>query len=512
MAHVNHGICEKCRKAVPARHDIRGGRVFIVKECPDCGATEALVSTDAAMWQRKREVWQYDPTATGECRFNCWSCGRQHKPRMVFLDITNRCNMNCPICIANIPGMGFEFNPPIEYFERVFDGLAKMDPKPFVNLFGGEPTVRDDLFDIIKLADARRVKVGIVTNGLRLADEEYCKKVCESGARVLLAFDGRDPEIYSRLRKNPTAYKKKLQALENLKKHSARRHTLMCCVARGINDRHMRDLIEFCHDNRDYIQFLHLIPLTETWKEGEFSTDITTTIEDVEKIIDEAFPDDNVEFLPAGLGWHFEKAASFFGSPKMRFGGVHPNCESATFLFSDGKQYRPPSYYFKRPIGEIAEEGVRRAKKIAPKLDRLNPDKWFQRLRARFLILRTFGGLMLRSARLDRFTRSGHPYITLVRAIGGWMLGKRLRDQLRKHTHITEVIGMVVLPFEESHSLEGDRLHMCAAGFVFEDPDTSEVKTVPVCAWCLFRDEVERKIAEKYAAAPAAPSGAGGSG
>jgi len=302
MAAVNYGICEKCRKPVPATHVIRDGRVYIVKNCPDCGKSEALISTNAAVWRRKREVWHFDPDAIGECRLNCLTCGYQHKPRMVFLDVTNRCNMNCPICIANIPGMGFEFNPPLEYFERVLDGLAAMEVKPFVNLFGGEPTVRDDLFQIIKMARDRKLSVGVVTNGLRLADAEYCRKICDSKARVLLGFDGRAPEIYERLRKNPSAYEKKLQALENLKKFSKRRHTIMCCVARHINDKHMQDLVEFCHANRDYIQFLHLIPLTETWEEGEFETDVTTTVEDVEQIIDEAFPEDKVEFLPAGLG------------------------------------------------------------------------------------------------------------------------------------------------------------------------------------------------------------------
>jgi len=502
MAAVNFGICEKCRKSVPATHVIRDGQVYIVKECPDCGTSEALISTNAAVWQRKREVWHFDPEAVGECGLNCLTCGYQHNPRMVFLDVTNRCNMNCPICIANIPGMGFEFNPPLDYFERVLDGLAAMEVKPFVNLFGGEPTVRGDLFQIIRMARDRKLPVGVATNGLRLADEEYCKKICDSKVRVLLGFDGRDPEIYNRLRKDPAAYEKKLQALENLKKFSKRRHTIMCCVARHINDKHMQDLIEFCHENRDYIQFLHLIPLTETWDEGEFETDVTTTVEDVEQIIDGALPEDKVEFLPAGLGIHFEKAMSFFGSPRMRFGGVHPNCESATFLFSDGERYRPPSYCLKRPIDEIAEESVRRAKAIGPKLGKLDPSRWFQRWRGRLLVLRTFGGLVFRSTRLRRVLK-GNPYLSSLRFMAGLLIGKRFRDQVRKHTRLGEVVGMVILPFEEYHSIEGQRLRTCTAGFAFQDPDTEEIRTVPVCSWSLFRDDVERKISEKYGIASA---------
>ena len=502
MTPANQGVCEKCRKAVPTRHTIKEGRVYLTKDCPDCGITEAVVSSDAATWQRKRDMFAYRPSeAEYACALNCTACGRKHHPRMVFLNVTNRCNMNCPICIANIPGMGFEFHPPLDYFERVLDGLAQFDPKPTVNLFGGEPTMREDMFDIIKMARDRKLRVGIVTNGLKLADEEFCKKVCESRARVLLAFDGRSPEIYTRLRKNPGAYGKKLKALENLKKYSTRKHTIMCCVARKINDKHMRDLIDFCHENRDYIQFMHLIPLTETWKEGEFETDVTTTIEDVEQIIGEAFPGEKVEYIPAGLPHRLKKAMAFFGSPRLTFGGVHPNCESATILFSDGTRYRPISHFLKQPLDEACQETVRRAKAIDAKLDRLDPKRWLDRWRGRLLVARTFGGLWFRALSLKRITK-GHPILAPMRILGGALFGKRLKDQLRKHTGITHILGMIVLPFEEYHSVEAERLKHCTAGFAFEDPDTGEIITIPVCAFSLFRD-IERRIAVKYGTATA---------
>jgi uncharacterized radical SAM superfamily Fe-S cluster-containing enzyme len=85
----------------------------------------------------------------------------------VFLDVTNRCNSNCPICINNTPSMGFLFEPPLEYFENVFQQLSRYDPKPVVQLFGGEPTVRRDLFEIIRLARSAGLRPRVVTNGLK---------------------------------------------------------------------------------------------------------------------------------------------------------------------------------------------------------------------------------------------------------------------------------------------------------------------------------------------------------
>ena len=214
MASVNYGVCRTCRRRVPVAHAIRNGKVYVAKDCPQCGPSEMLVSSDAATWQHKREVWGYDPDEPLHCSLHCETCAREHHPRMVFLDVTNRCNMNCPICIANIPGMGFEFNPPLEYFERVCAGLAAMDPPPTVQLFGGEPTVRDDLFEIIAMARAQDLPISLVTNSMRLADEEFCRQVCERRIDMLLAFDGRGEEIYRRMRGSAASYYKKLQALE----------------------------------------------------------------------------------------------------------------------------------------------------------------------------------------------------------------------------------------------------------------------------------------------------------
>ena len=503
MAEPNSGVCEKCRKSVPVTHDKRDDGVYMVKECPDCGTTEALVSSDAAVWQTKRDIFDYQPGEAGHaCALSCLGCGHLHHPKMVFLNVTNRCNMNCPICIANIPGMGFEFHPPLKYFERVLDGLAAFTPPPTVNLFGGEPTVRDDLFEIIDMAKSRGLRLGIVTNGLKLADEAYCKKICETGIRVLIAFDGHDPEIYTRLRKSSDAYEKKVKALENLKKHKTRKHTIMCCVARNVNDKHMRDLIDFCHESRDFIANLHLIPLAETWSEGEFATDVATNIEDVEEIIKEAFPGEKVEYLPAGLPHRLKKAMAFFGSPRLTFGGVHPNCESATMFFSDGERYWPIGRFLKRPLTDLARDTVRMAKEIDPKLDRLDPKRWFSKWRGRLFVARTLGRLWLRSLDLKEITR-GAPFLAITRIIIGLMFGKSFKDLLRKYTRLSNILGMVVLPFEEYHSVESERLKHCTAGFAFEDPDKGNIITIPVCAFSLFRD-IEKRIADKYASAEAA--------
>jgi hypothetical protein len=84
------------------------------------------------------------------------------------------------------------------------------------------------------------------------------------------------------------------------------------------------------------------------------------------------------------------------------------------------------------------------------------------------------------------------------------MIGKSARSVLRARANIQDVLRMIVLPFEEYHSIDGARLQLCKAGFAYEDPETGRVRTISVCAWSLFRTDILRSIADKYSVAEVA--------
>jgi hypothetical protein len=389
----------------------------------------------------------------------------------------------------------------MEYFEKIFDYLGRLDPKPMVELFGGEPTVRDDLLDIITIGRRHGLKPRVVTNGVRLADEAYCKKLCDAGVRMRFAFDGRSPDIYERLRHNRAAYEKKMKGLENLKKYSRRRHAIIACAAWGINDQYIGDMIQFCHDNRDLIAELGIIPLTENWEQGEFNAAVTTTMEDVEKMIKQAVPGGEVEFVPAGLSYALRKPRSFFRkdsrSEILLLGGVHPNCESVTLLVSDGQQYRSINHYLKKPFSQVAAEVVALCKKIEPTLDRLDPKKLFQRMRGRLLAIRTLGPWMLRTVDFKRLS-GGRPVRALLKAVIGQFRRSRAGFDAAEHRRPARVLRVAVLPFEEQHSIDAARMENCKAVFAYEDTDDGQVKTIPACLWYPYRNPLLEKLSKKY--------------
>ena len=500
MARQNLGLCNKCKARVPCEFFTRDKGMWIRKTCPKCGVTESMVSSDAAAWQRKRDLWPDVPTDPVACTLDCDRCKVDHDPNMVFLDVTNRCNMNCPICIATIRGMGFEFNPPLEYFEKIFAELGKMKRKPVVQLFGGEPTMRDDLLELMAIARKHGMRPHVVTNGIALANEEYCKKLCDAGVPTRFAFDGRSPDIYEKMRNNRGAYEKKMKALDNLAKYSHRKHAIISCFAWGINDKYVADFFQYIHEHRDLISDVGMIPLTENWEEGEFDAAGHTTMEEVEKMVQQSIPDGGVEFVPAGLSYCMRQARSFFRkNPKsetLLLAGVHPNCESFTLLVSDGKTYRGANHYLKKPFTQAATEFADIARKMKPRLDKLDPKKFFQRMRGKLYIIRTLRPWVMSTVNFGAIF-NGHPIMGMLKAAWGGLFRKKTVSGFPSRRP-RRILRVAMLPFEEQHSVDAARMESCKAVFVYEDPADGQVKTIPACLWYPYRNPLLEGLSKKY--------------
>jgi len=501
MSKASLGYCSECKAQVPAEYVVRDNFVWFRKSCPECGDNDAPISSDPETWQAKRDLWEGDPGRNSvNCKLNCDKCKIDHATTTLFLDVTNRCNMDCPMCGFSLRGMGFEFNPPLEYFDKVLEAVSQMRPRPVVNLFGGEPTVRNDMFEILKLGRKYKVEIQITTNALRLADEEYCKQVCKAHVGLRIGFDARSREVYERLRNNGQAYEKKLKALENIKKYTRRKHTIFATAAMGITDPYMEDLIQYCHDNRDFISDLGVLPLYENWKPGEFEVDSHTTPEDVEKLIQESVPGGGVDFIPAGMTYWLGVMRPFFSkkpdSGLLNFAGIHPNCESVTFLVSDGESYRGLNHYLNKPLTEAAEDLAAAVKKIQPKLAKLDPAKPLQRLRGKLLCATAMAPWALRTVNKRRLA-GPNPINRLGKAL--WSQWKRRRTKRRtKKSSPSSYLRVVIIPLEEQHAVDSERLKRCRVGSVYEDAKTGTVEVVPHCVWFPYRNPILQEINKKY--------------
>jgi pyruvate-formate lyase-activating enzyme len=214
---TTESLCPHCLRRVPARLVDRDDRVELVKHCADHGETHVTVwrgEPDFWAWRRSHES-RTSPAGEAQsavdCPAACGLCDDHHRSTCcVLLEVTERCDLGCPVCYASSePAHGVD--PPMAQIARRFEALAEMAPRANVQLSGGEPTLRDDLPQIVALGRSFGFPFFQVnSNGLRLAAEPaYAQRLADAGlSTVFLQFDGVTDEPNKRLRGAPLLARK----------------------------------------------------------------------------------------------------------------------------------------------------------------------------------------------------------------------------------------------------------------------------------------------------------------
>ena len=124
---------------------------------------------------------------------------REYPLRMIAWELTRNCNLNCIHCRASAT-LG-PYTDELEFPEclRIIDEIRSF-ASPIIILTGGEPLMRDDIFDIIAYGTGKGLRMVIAVNGT-LLDKERARKLKESGiSRVSMSLDGMDRETHDRFR------------------------------------------------------------------------------------------------------------------------------------------------------------------------------------------------------------------------------------------------------------------------------------------------------------------------
>ncbi len=203
-------VCPVCLKRIPACHVQTKDAVFMEKECPAHGFFSTPVwRNHVSFTEWIGDVPEIRVRENLDCPHACGLCQEhQRETCCVLLEVTGRCNLHCRFCFANAAPAP---DPPPAAVKGWLDQLA-VPGKTLVQLSGGEPTVRDDLPEIIRHAkQAGCAHVQLNTNGIRLGqDKAYAGSLAEAGLSfVFLQFDGMDDQVYRTLRGNRSWTSKK---------------------------------------------------------------------------------------------------------------------------------------------------------------------------------------------------------------------------------------------------------------------------------------------------------------
>ncbi len=143
----------------------------------------------------------------------------EFSPKWIAWEITRRCNLRCVHCRSSSE-LSIKGHPdlPINDAFRIIDDVSGY-AKPVVVLSGGEPLMRDDLFDIADYGTKKGLRMCLATNG-SLVDERVCRIIKKSGIRMVsLSLDGSTQEIHDNFRNQEGAFKGIINASELFRKH-----------------------------------------------------------------------------------------------------------------------------------------------------------------------------------------------------------------------------------------------------------------------------------------------------
>lgn len=137
---------------------------------------------------------------------------RPSAPYRMDLALTYRCNNECSHCYNARPRSYPELKT--DDWKAILDRLWDQGI-PHVVFTGGEPTLRDDLPELISHAEKNGQITGLNTNGRRLSNASYRDRLVDAGLdHVQITLESSDPDVHDRMVKSRGAWKQTVSGIE----------------------------------------------------------------------------------------------------------------------------------------------------------------------------------------------------------------------------------------------------------------------------------------------------------
>lgn len=149
----------------------------------------------------------------------------------LFFEVTSRCNALCDHCGSRCTASKKDELSP-EIFKKVLDNVAKNfgTRSIMLNITGGEPLIRKDLFEITAYADSLGFKWGLVTNGMLITDDVISKMRETHMSTITISLDGMK-KTHEEFRHVPGSFDRIISAIEKLKKANFVEHIQVTFIA-----------------------------------------------------------------------------------------------------------------------------------------------------------------------------------------------------------------------------------------------------------------------------------------
>jgi len=135
-------------------------------------------------------------------------------PIRMDLALTFRCQNNCVHCYAGGPHETPELTT--EEWKTVIDKLCSLGI--FILTFtGGEPTLREDLPELLSYAQKKGIVTGLITNGRKLRNKEYVKKLVSAGLDFAqITLESHKPSTHDSITRVKGSWKETVDGIKNM--------------------------------------------------------------------------------------------------------------------------------------------------------------------------------------------------------------------------------------------------------------------------------------------------------
>jgi uncharacterized radical SAM superfamily Fe-S cluster-containing enzyme len=476
--------CPHCYALVTAVLYEKEGKVYERKVCPEHGEFEELYFGDYTTYERFRKwqrdgkgIWTPNVPLTALCPYNCGLCPR-HKSHTALLNIavTNRCELRCWYCFFYAVKAGYVYEPSLNHIRFMLREARKTLPYPAiaVQITGGEPLLRDDIVDIVRIAREEGYHhIQVNTEGIRLAfDPDIAVKLREAGTNVVyMSFDGVTPYT------NPKNHWEIPYALDNLRRAKLGA-VLVPTMIKGYNLHEVGAIIRFGVKHADIVRGVNMQPVSIVGRVPKKERDkLRVTIPDVlleiEKQTDGQIRREDWYPVPTVVPIsRFVEALR--GKPQFEL-TTHFACGAATYLFWDDDGELIPITRF------VDVDGVMQLLDKAAEEIASGRNKYIVTLG----VLTKLGRYVDTSKAPKRF-RSKRKFLSYIFNI----LVKHDYSSLGEFHYQTLFLGM--MHFQDPYNYDVSRVQRCDVHYVMPDG-----RIVPFCTFNVF-PELYRDRAQKF--------------
>ena len=212
--------------------------------------------------------------------------------KTISVQTTYKCQMKCANCyLGNM--LNNEKFKDVD-IHRYKEAISKITERCDIRFIGAEPTMNPQLFELVKIARKSGHRPSLLTNGLKLRNENYVKQLKKSGINMLgLSMNGGlDDDLYQ-LMDNGKYAKQKIMALENCFKYKILPHINMILIPENIKA--INPLVNYIDHLREKYNFKKYPVMIRFKSVGQVGNYMKTTTYDLNQMIQ--ILDNNLEGL-----------------------------------------------------------------------------------------------------------------------------------------------------------------------------------------------------------------------